>query len=524
MVNRFNLAFIFLLITVDVFSQQTSPKREFRGVWIASVANIDWPSKAGLAREDQQLEFIDILKMHKTNGLNAVVVQIRPAADAFYPSRYEPWSKWLTGKLGQAPQPYYDPLQFMIDESHKLGLEFHAWFNPYRGIMNVDTAHIDSASVAFQHPDWFVKYDKHLYFNPGLPEARRHVTNVILDVVNRYAVDGIHFDDYFYPYKVAKLVFPDSASFVKYGQDFPQIDDWRRNNVDELIKNISDSIRKVKPFVQFGVSPFGVWRNQDKDPAGSATQAGVTCYDDLYADVLKWMREGWIDYVTPQIYWSIGFKRADYKVIAEWWNKNSHGIPVYIGQAVYRVNSNNADTTWKESNQIPKQIRLNRSLENISGSVFFSSKSFKPNLLGVNDSLRNDFYRYPALIPASSPNNFNVQYPLTFTADAKSITLQWTESVENKNLSPHNRYVIYRFKEGDQIDLNNPENILALVTDTNPYASGTQRFRDSSVKNKKKYIYVVSGLDRFQNESKSASGYPVKMHKTYWKTYPPMKL
>src|SRR5687767_1068360 len=237
------------------------PKYEFRAVWIASVDNIDWPPKGMMDLDSQKTEFIRQIELHKTNGMNAVIVQVRPAADAFYPSRYEPWSKWLAGKLGAHPQPYYDPLKFIIDETHKRGMEFHAWFNPYRGIVGVDVAKIDSASVAFRHPEWFVKYDKNLYFDPGLPEARQHTTNVVLDVVNRYDVDGVHFDDYFYPYKVAKLEFPDSASFKKYGSGFTSIDDWRRNNVDQLIKNISDSIRMVKPFVKFGISPFAVWRN-----------------------------------------------------------------------------------------------------------------------------------------------------------------------------------------------------------------------------------------------------------------------
>jgi uncharacterized lipoprotein YddW (UPF0748 family) len=411
----------------------------------------------------------------------------------------------------------------MIEESHKLGLEFHAWFNPYRAVMNVDTANIDSASVAFQHPEWFVKYDKNLYFNPGLPEARKHVTHVILDVVNRYDVDGIHFDDYFYPYKVAKLTFPDSLTFTRYGRDFANIDDWRRNNVDMLIKDISDSLRKVKPFVQFGVSPFGVWRNQDKDPAGSATRAGQTCYDDLYADVLKWMKEGWIDYVVPQIYWSIGFERANYKVIAEWWNKNSYGLPVYIGQAVYRVNSNNADTTWKEPDQLPKQLRLNRSLENIHGSVYFSSKSFIPNALGVNDSLKNSFYKYPALASGKDTNDNIKEYPLTFMADTKAITLQWKETEDHKYLSSHARYIIYRFNEGGKIDLSDPKNILAIVSDTNPHATSTQRYADSSARPKKKYIYVVTGIDRYRVESKGMEGYPVKNYRKYWKTYPAVK-
>jgi uncharacterized lipoprotein YddW (UPF0748 family) len=522
-VRKISHIILFLYLGPVVVAQVLQPKHEFRGVWIASVANIDWPSKPGLPSEDQQKEFISILKMHKANGLNTVIVQVRPAADAFYPSRYEPWSKWLTGKLGQPPQPYYDPLQFMIEESHKLGLEFHAWFNPYRGIVNADTANIDSASVAFQHRDWFVKYDRNLYFNPGLPQARKHVTNVVLDVVNRYDVDGIHFDDYFYPYKVANLTFADSATFAVYGKGFHSIDDWRRNNVDQLIKGISDSMKTVKPFVKFGISPFGVWRNQDKDPAGSATRAGQTCYDDLYADVLKWMKEGWIDYVTPQIYWVIGFNAAPYEVIANWWNDNSYGKPVYIGQAIYRIN-NHTDARWKESNQVPRQIRLNRSLTNVKGSVFFSSKSFIPNPLGIIDSLKGNFYKYPALVPPIKDSAFTQQFPLTFSSDKNGITLQWKETIPGGTMSSHARYVIYRFNAGDKIELGNPSKILDVVPNTNRYAPGVQWYRDEKAKPKKKYIYVVTGLNRYQVESKASLGFPVKNYRKYWRSYSPIDL
>lgn len=516
------LTFIFLSYAAE--AQQKYPKQEFRAVWIASVANIDWPSKPGLSAQEQQNEFLSIIKMHKANGLNAVIVQVRPAADAFYPSRYEPWSKWLSGKLGAPPQPYYDPLQFMIEESHKAALEFHAWFNPYRGATNVELANVDSASVAFQHRDWFVKYDRNIYFNPGLPEARKHVTNVVLDVVNRYDIDGVHFDDYFYPYRVANLTFPDSATFATYGKNFTSIDDWRRDNVDQLIRNISDSIRSVKPYVKFGVSPFGVWRNQDKDLSGSATRAGQTCYDDLYADVRKWMKEGWVDYVTPQIYWVIGFNVAPYEVIANWWNDNSYGKPIYIGQAIYRINNHPTEARWKENDQVPKQIRLNRSLANIKGSVFYSSKSFIPNPLGIIDSLRNDFYKYPALVPPPKDSVFAQQFPITFSTDENSITLQWKETLPANYMSPHARYVIYRFGPGEKIELGNPLKIIEVITNTNPYAPVTQRYRDTNVKPKKKYTYVVTGVNRFQVESKASQAFPVKNYKKYWKSYPPVQL
>lgn len=499
----------FLVLLFSISKAQT-PKREFRGVWIATVANIDWPSKPGLSSQDQQKEFIEILEMHKSNGMNAVIVQVRPCADALYNSPYEPWSKWLTGKIGKYPSAYYDPLEFMIREAHNRGLEFHAWFNPYRALMNID-AGIDSSSLVFKKPEWFVTYGKNMYFDPGLPEARQHTVNVILDVVNRYDVDGVHFDDYFYPYRIAKTEFPDSTSFEKYKGEFSNKDDWRRNNVDLLIKKINDSINQVKPHVQFGISPFGVWRNKSVDPAGSDTKAGQTCYDDLYADVLKWMREGWIDYVVPQIYWSIGYEAAPYEVIANWWNENSFNHPVIIGQGAYKVNANN-DVRWKEPDQIGKQIRLNRQLSKIKGSAYFSSKSFKGNPLGLTDSLKNSLYKNIALAPewTASQSSSDRQYPVSFIGKENGIHLIWQESERYDNLNTHTRYVIYRFSKNEKVDLGNSKNIIALPAETSYF--------DASAQRKKTYTYVVTSLDRYNQESKPTTVYSIKTSRSTWKT------
>lgn len=509
---------LFLICSIlffDVTAQ--TPKREFRGVWIATVANIDWPSKPGLTSEEQQKEFIEILDMHKANGMNAVIVQVRPAADAFYNSPYELWSKWFTGKLGKYPYPYYDPLEFMIREAHARCLEFHAWFNPYRAVVNID-AGIDSSSVAFKNPSWFVTYGKNMYFNPGLPEARKHTVNVIMDVVNRYNIDGVHFDDYFYPYRIAKVDFPDSATFETYKGDFTNKDDWRRNNVDMLIKTLHDSIQQVKPFIQFGVSPFGVWRNKSVDPKGSDTRAGQTCYDDLYADVLKWMREGWVDYMLPQLYWSIGNKAAPYDVLVKWWNENSYGVPIIIGHGVYKINVDR-DTLWKKPDQVGSQIRLNRQMHNIKGSAYFSSKSFKPNPLGISDSLKNSLYKYKALPlvvhEASAPVR---QYPISLVSRKTGIQLFWREESSVKDLSSHGRYVVYRFLNNEVIDTGNPAKIITIT------AGAETTFIDSTAKRKKKYTYVVTSVDRFNLESKPVYGYSIKAAKNSWRTFEPVSI
>ena len=370
-------------------------KQEFRAVWIATVDNIDWPSKKGLPVDSQKAEFIRILDLHKRNGMNAVVMQVRPATDAFYPSPYEPWSEWLSGVQGKPPSPYYDPLEFMITETHKRGMEFHAWCNPYRADFSIGKASIAPSHITRMHPAWFVDYGGKKYFDPGNKEAQAFVVEVIRDITERYAVDAIHFDDYFYPYRIAGLEIPDALTYKQFGNSLSK-DDWRRSNVDSIIVALSRMIKQTKPAVKFGISPFGVWRNKDKDPMGSATNAGQTNYDDLYADILLWLRNGWIDYVAPQLYWEFGHKAAPYEVLIDWWSKHTYGKHCYIGLGIYRAGSNDA---WKDSTLIPRQIELLRNTPNMHGMIFFSSKTFNKNPNGWNDSLRTNYFKEPALIP-----------------------------------------------------------------------------------------------------------------------------
>jgi uncharacterized lipoprotein YddW (UPF0748 family) len=385
------LSFHFLLL---VFAQ-TAPKFEFRGVWVASVDNIDWPSKKGLSVAEQKAEFIKLADIHQRNGMNALIVQIRPAGDALYPSQYEPWSEFLNGVQGLPPNPYYDPLQFMIQETHKRGMEFHAWLNPYRAVFNINKSSIAPTHVTKIHPEWFLTYGDKKYFNPGLPEVRNHVARVVKDLVSRYDLDAIHMDDYFYPYRIAGKEFPDEKTFKQYGNGLNK-DDWRRSNCDSIIKQLYQTIQSNNARVKFGISPFGVWRNVDKDPQGSNTKAGQTNYDDLYADILLWLREGWIDYVVPQLYWERGHKLCDYDVLLEWWNKHAFGKHIYIGHGFYRANSNAA---WRDRNELPNQIIQLRQYATTQGSAYFSSKNFDNNPNGWADSLRMHYYALPALVP-----------------------------------------------------------------------------------------------------------------------------
>ncbi len=390
------ICIFFFILSIQIFAQP-SPQFEFRAVWVATVENIDWPSKKGLPVEEQKAEYIRLLDMHQRNGMNAVVMQIRPVSDAFYPSQYEPWSEYLNGKQGLPPTPYYDPLEFMIAETHKRGMEFHAWLNPYRAVFSVTRSSVAPGHITRLFPQWFLTYGNTKYFDPGVPQAREHVNRVVRDIVSRYDLDAIHFDDYFYPYKIPGKDFPDGASYAKYGKGMNR-EDWRRSNVDTIIKMLSETIKSVNPRVKFGISPFGVWRNNDKDPRGSATKAGVTNYDDLYADILLWLEKGWIDYVAPQLYWEMGRKIVDYNILVNWWSSNSFGKQVYIGHGIYRTYEEKSPA-WKNKNEIPNQIKALRQNPNVQGSVYFSSKTFTNNPNGWNDSLRNNYYKYPALPP-----------------------------------------------------------------------------------------------------------------------------
>ena len=392
------LLFILLLPFTFLASAQNPPKRELRGAWIATYLNIDWPSRTQTPAQ-QKTALITILDHHAATGINAVYLQMRSQCDAMYPSSIEPWSADLNGVQGRAPTPFWDPLEFAIAETHKRGMEFHAWLNPYRANYDVRSASIASNHITKIHPEWFLTYGGKKYFDPGNKEAQQHVINVVKDIVKRYNVDAIHMDDYFYPYRIPNKEFPDNASYKKSGTSLSK-GDWRRSNVDSIIKALNAVIKAEKPYCKFGISPFGVWRNKEADPDGSNTQAGQTNYDDLYADILLWLKQGWVDYVAPQLYWEIGHKLADYEELIRWWSEHSYGRHIYIGHGIYRTNERNP--AWKNPNELPNQLKILRETPNVKGSIYFSSTSFDRNPNGWNDSLRNNYYKYPAVVPQMS--------------------------------------------------------------------------------------------------------------------------
>ncbi|KKO54116.1 family 10 glycosylhydrolase [Paenibacillus sp. DMB20] len=486
-----------LYITVNQPSGM--PKAEMRAAWIATVENIDWPVK-GADPEAQKLQYIKLLDQLEDAGMNAVIMQIKPTADAFYPSEYGPWSEWLTGEQGK--NPGYNPLAFLIEETHKRNMEFHAWFNPYRVAMKDDVNRLVPDHPARQHPEWLESYGGKLYFNPGVPEAQKFILDGVMEVVKNYDIDAVHFDDYFYPYPVTGVDFPDADTYAQYGNGMSKAD-WRRNNVNQFVKAVSEAIKAEKSYVKFGISPFGIWRNKSASvPEGSETN-GLSSYEAIYADSKKWIEEEWIDYITPQIYWYRGYAPAAYDKLIDWWSGVIKGknVQLYSGQAVYRVGTVDS---WLNPEEMPNQILYNRNYEEVAGSMYFSAKWFADNPLGFTDRLREDLYRYPALVPTMPW--------LDSKAPAAPVGLNGHSGLDGVKLSWKSKddetyYAVYRIEGNAAPDIHNPAYMLGKVRKQD---GANPSFVDRTAEEGKKYKYVVTAVDRLHNES-AASG-PATVH------------
>ncbi|MFI5804054.1 glycoside hydrolase family 10 protein [Streptomyces sp. NPDC051561] len=363
-----------------------------RGVWLATVANRDWPSRKGLSAAEQRAELLVHLDNAVKARLTAVVLQVRPTADALWPSRYEPWAQCLTGEQGR--DPGWDPLAVAVEEAHRRGLELHAWFNPYRVANHTDVNRLSAAHPARLHPEWVVPYGGRLYYHPGLPEVRRFVQDAMLDAVRRYELDAVHFDDYFYPYPVAGKVFDDADAYARYGADFADLGDWRRHNTELLVREMGERIREVRPGVRFGVSPFGVWRNASADPEGSRTRAGVGTYDDLFADTRKWVREGWVDYICPQLYWHVGLPEADYAELVRWWAQavRGTGVDLYVGEALYKAGDPAQPAAWQDPAELSRHLTLASDFPEVGGHVFFAGRELAKDRIGAMGRVVRDHY------------------------------------------------------------------------------------------------------------------------------------
>jgi uncharacterized lipoprotein YddW (UPF0748 family) len=377
-----------------------SPPREFRGVWVASVANIDWPSKRGLPVRQQKDELLAILNRTAALNLNAVVLQVRPMADALYASELEPWSEFLTGELGKAPEPPYDPLEFAVREAHARGLELHAWFNPYRARSPSARSATPDNHLVKSRPDLAKPYGTHHWLNPTNKDVQDHSLKVILDVVKRYDIDGIHVDDYFYPYKERDaagnvIPFPDDDTWEAYRKAGGKLarDDWRRDAVNQFIERMYKETKAVKPWVKVGISPFGIWR-----PGNPPGIAGFDQYAELYADAKLWLNKGWVDYFTPQLYWPIKQEKQSYPRLLAWWaGENTKARHLWPGNYTGRVNG--TEKGWPAA-EIADQVLATRAQKGATGNVHFSMKSLLRNPGGVADAVKA-VYAEPALVPAS---------------------------------------------------------------------------------------------------------------------------
>ncbi len=495
------LQFSTILSAQDTHNQHNSKQKhpnkyEWRAVWISTVNNIDWPSKPGLDSEQQKKELIEYLDLFDSLNFNAVILQIRPTADAFYSSEYEPWSIYLTGNQDTAPEPFYDPLKFAIEQAHKRGLELHAWLNPYR--ITQDTANLKTFSpkhIYNTNPELFVKHGKKCYFDPAFPESRDFLERVVKDIVRRYDLDGIHFDDYFYP----DNDFIDSVSFSIHnrGYDTTQKAAWRRENVNLLVEQISKGVKEVKPYIKFGISPFAVWRNKREDPRGSDTKAySYTNYDNLHADVLHWMEQKWVDYILPQYYFSIGYEILDFITIKDWWANNSYGVPLYAGLGSYRLEKEAAQPGFRSNREIANQIDSIRNTSGHYGVCFFTANNFKNNKMDINSIIKEKF-NAPAISPNILPDNQKYSTAHTPTnVTSKLVKDKRLGKVELKlswdKIPSSYFFVVYRTPKGSTLDTNNPTNIVQ-ISNLNSYT-----YNGNDVE---KYDYYVTALSRYAKES-----------------------
>ncbi|WP_405116094.1 family 10 glycosylhydrolase [Micromonospora sp. NBC_01405] len=507
--------------TTTCTTDPATPKRQFRAMWISSVVNIDWPSKASQTSPDriaaQQAEYLGLLDLAKKLNHNAVVVQVRPTADALWPSPHEPWSEYLTGVRGQ--DPGWDPLAFLVAESHKRNLEFHAWFNPYRismpapGGAGADISQLAPNHPARQHPEWTFAYPpagvagSRLYYNPGIPQVREFVQTAMMDAVKRYDVDGVHFDDYFYPYPSGTHQVPDDATFAEFNRGFTDRAEWRRDNINLLMQEMNTKIKAAKSWVKFGASPFGIWRNKSADPLGSDT-TGSQSYDIISADTRKWVKEEWIDYIVPQLYWYIGqYPAADYARLVPWWAETVRGtrVQLYIGQADYKSGDPAYGSFWMNPRELSDHLTLNRSYPEVLGNSHFSAVQVRANRLGATDIYAAEHYSRPALVPAMPHLAAKPLLPPVVTGAQRQddgVRLSWRQLADGVGpLGKAASYAIYRFDGNGLVGKCGFADASHLVGTVRATPGAVQSWVDATAEAGQRYTYHVTALDRLYNES-----------------------
>lgn len=483
-----------------------SPKREFRGAWLHVIGQSQY---MGMTPQAQRKYITDQLDRLESAGCNAVIFQIRPTADALYKSDIEPWSAWLTGKRGKAPSEDWDPLDFIVEESHRRGMELHAWLNPYRVTSSAKEV-LPPDHLVNREPHRFVKFNGQTFFDPAYEENRQYIANVVGDIVSRYDIDAIHFDDYFYPYPSGSTKFnADTDSYARFGQGRNK-GDWRRENVDKLIELVSASIKNIKPWVRFGISPFGIWRNKSSDPRGSES-GGLQNYDDLYADVILWAEKGWIDYLAPQLYWTLDLKVAPTRKLAKWWNDNTpESCDLYIGYDVKRTMDN---PVGDDRNELAAKVNLSRSLPNVKGNIWWHGYWVTDNYKGALDSLAQRHQASLALAPAYGDSSLRPEKVKNVRAsvidDVPVITWDYPENFSGFNApSPDGdpsatdpvKFVVYEFFKGEEVNMDDPEAIIAVT----PHNAVRVDSAESGS------VFIVTTLDRMNRESESSQRLIIK--------------
>ncbi|NPD80791.1 family 10 glycosylhydrolase [Prevotella sp. PINT] len=487
--------FVFLILSFLLPANliQAQVKREFRGAWIQCVNG----QFIGMSTQEMQKTLAYQLDELQKDGCNAIFFQVRPECDALYESRLEPWSRFLTGKQGVAPSPYWDPLAWMIEQCHKRNMELHAWINPYRAKTKF-TRELADNHIAKTNPELVFQYDGLLLLNPAYRKNREHICRVVLDIITRYDVDGLHIDDYFYPYPAAGQQIPDAGDFRRYSNGIADIRDWRRYNVDLFMEQLSKTIRNAKPWVKFGVSPFGIYRNKKSDPRNGSDTNGLQNYDDLYADVLKWVNNGWVDYCVPQIYWQIGHKAADYATLIRWWDKHCGNRPLFIGEDVERT-VKFADPANPNAHQLDAKMRLHREMKHVNGHVLWYAKAAVDNVGNYGTLLRTKYWKKPALMPEMkfiSKNAPKKVKSLKSVWTSDGYMLFWTAPKSKDWSTEATKYVVYAFKKGSKIDTSSAANIVAITSNT--------FVKLNYIHGKENYTFVVTPLNRIHNEGKTA--------------------
>ncbi|WP_050614464.1 glycoside hydrolase family 10 protein [Bacillus testis] len=497
-----SLVLLFSILPAETQAAKPMPKAEMRAAWIATVQNIDM--KAGMSKPQFTAWSRQTLDQLKKNRFNTVIFQVKPTNDSLYPSKLSPWSSFATGKK-QGTNPGYDPLLIMTEEAHKRGMELHAWVNPYRVTMpGQPLSSLARNNIAVLHPEWVVKYGQQYYLNPGIPEVQDYLIAAMQELVSNYDIDAVHMDDYFYPYKIKNQSFPDQAAFKEYGQSYTKIEDWRRDNVTQLVGNLYSAIKGVKPWVQFGISPFGVWRNKSLDKTGSDTKAGVNNYDDLYADTRQWIKNGSIDYVTPQIYWSRSLSAANYSTLVSWWANEikqyakARPVNLYIGLADYKVN-NDSDKAWRNKMELANQISMNRGNAYVKGQMHFSLKNIQKNALGYMSIVKQQMYMHQALTPAFG-NAADSRPPKPATVKATANKSGINLSISGQSQNQPRKYAIYRFLGNKAGSIQSPAALLDVVYNQ----SGVATYIDSTAQAGKTYTYGVTSLSPYGLESLDA--------------------